>query len=260
MEGVLNVGDVVLAEKVSPKLRLPLERGDIVLFRPPEALSRIVAESGGRFGGRDLFVKRIAAVAGDNVRLDDETGGQTILIDGVPAPRPALACQIDPPAAAAEPPRAEYKADALTAGLDRDVALRVQALQDGGRISSDEAEALVRDLTLPKQLDDAVLSVQKRAAARITTYPSPDQLVLGSGGVDHTREVSPGTVFVLGDCAEASTDSRTWGELPESSVVARPFLRVWPPDRLGTIDKTTDLNPFRRSLDLNRASIEKLQQ
>jgi signal peptidase I len=82
MDGTLKVGDVVLAEKVSPKLRLPLERGDIIFFRPPAELSEIVADTGGRIGSRDLFVKRVAGVAGDNVRIDEETGGQTILIDG----------------------------------------------------------------------------------------------------------------------------------------------------------------------------------
>ena len=47
MEYTLKVGDVVLAEKVSSLLRLPYEAGDLVLFSPPPALERVVAEAGG---------------------------------------------------------------------------------------------------------------------------------------------------------------------------------------------------------------------
>lgn len=252
MEGTLKVGDVVLAEKVSPKLHLPLERGDIILFRPPEELSKIVAQSGGHIGGRDLIVKRVAGVAGDNIRLDDETGGQSILIDGSPSPSPALACPSDPPV--------EGRGASEGASVDAEILQRVQALQDEGRISDAEAEALLRDVTLPSATAELVESVRARAAARIASYPPTDQLVLGSSGVDHTREVSENAVFVLGDCARASTDSRSWGELPTSSVVARPFVRVWPPGRIGTIEKTADLNPFRRSLtDFSQDFISELQ-
>ena len=31
----------------------------------------------------------------------------------------------------------------------------------------------------------------------------------------------------LGDCEARSTDSRVWGPLAQSRVVARPVLRVW---------------------------------
>jgi type IV secretory pathway protease TraF len=258
MEGTLQVGDVVLTEKISPKFRLPLERGDIIFFRAPEELSKIVAQSGGRIGGRDLIVKRVAGIAGDSVRLDDETSGQSILIDGVPFPRPALACPMDQPAAQGVAGAAESAS--VPARIDAEVEKRVQALQDQGRISSSEAEALLRDVAQPQATEDVVQSVVDRAAARVSNYPPPDQRVYGSSGVYHTLEVSEKSVFVLGDCAAHSTDSRTWGELPESAVVGRPFLRVWPPDRIGSIEKTADLNPFRRSFEqLRRQVIAKLR-
>ena len=78
MEGTLRVQDVVLAEKVSSLLRLPLERGDLVLFEAPPELLAIAADDGTRVGGRDLFVKRIAAVGGDSV---------TCLLYTSPSPR-----------------------------------------------------------------------------------------------------------------------------------------------------------------------------
>jgi signal peptidase I len=247
MEGTLMVGDVVLADKVSPKLHLPLERGDIIFFRPPEELSKIVAHTRGRIGARDLFVKRVAGIAGDSIRLDDETGGQSILIDGSPYAPPALVCPSDIPAAQGDMEQVSAGVPAREE-LDRGVAERLQALQAKGRISSAEAAALLRDVTQPQTTHEVVESVLDRAAARISNYPFQEQLLLGSSIVDHTHTISEHEVFVLGDCARASTDSRSWGDLPESLVVARPFLRVWPPNRMGTIEKTADLNPFRRSL------------
>ena len=53
-------------------------------------------------------------------------------------------------------------------------------------------------------------------------------------------------MYVLGDCEARSTDSRVWGALAARNVVARPVLRVWPLERVGTVDDTVDLNPFRR--------------
>ena len=65
--------------------------------------------------------------------------------------------------------------------------------------------------------------------------------------------VPSGTVFVLGDCEARSTDSRAFGPLEVSRVVARPVVRVWPLVRAGAIETTTDLNPFRRALLRYRA-------
>lgn len=42
-------------------------------------------------------------------------------------------------------------------------------------------------------------------------------------------------VFVLGDNRTQSEDSRAFGAIPESSIVGRAFVRLWPPSRLGGI-------------------------
>jgi signal peptidase I len=253
MDSTLMVGDVVLADKVSPKLHLPLERGDIIFFRPPEELAKIAEKSGSRIGGRDLVVKRVAGIAGDNIRLDDETDGQSILIDGSPYPRPASGCRAD--LAGAEATVADRAT--VPAAADSEIEQRLEQLRRTGKISSAEADALLRDVTQPEATDEAVESVLNRSEARISTaFPSQDQELLFPVSKYHTQKVSEHSVFVLGDCAQASTDSRYWGELPESLVVGRPFLRVWPPNRIGAVDKTADLNPFRRSFVQFREEVD----
>ena len=51
------------------------------------------------------------------------------------------------------------------------------------------------------------------------------------------RLVPDGSLFVLGDCAERSVDSRVWGPLESNYVVGEPVLRLWPPDRMGLINQ-----------------------
>ena len=102
MEATLNVGDVVLAEKLSRIARLPSERGDLVLFSPPPRLQQLVGEAGGKpLGPRDLFVKRVAAVGGDEVELTPSGG---IAVSGVPRARPPLQCADSTPPPGVFPP------------------------------------------------------------------------------------------------------------------------------------------------------------
>lgn len=48
------------------------------------------------------------------------------------------------------------------------------------------------------------------------------------------RSVDGGEIWVEGDNPLASTDSRSFGSLPASSVVGVPFARIWPRPRLLT--------------------------
>jgi signal peptidase I len=79
MDPTLQVGDVLLVDKVSPRLVRQQKVNDIILFSPPSKLQEIVAQSGGKLNNRDLFVKRIAAVPGERVTV--EANGQVIVND-----------------------------------------------------------------------------------------------------------------------------------------------------------------------------------
>jgi len=81
MEPYILPGDVLLVEKASSAVlrREPL-RGEVVLFAPPIALRRIVQEtSPNALSGDTLFVKRVAAVAGDRVEILD---GFSVRVNG----------------------------------------------------------------------------------------------------------------------------------------------------------------------------------
>jgi len=54
-------------------------------------------------------------------------------------------------------------------------------------------------------------------------------------------EVPPGKYFILGDNSWNSYDSRSWGLLDEKDIFGRPFLRYWPPDRAGKVDRGEEI-------------------
>ena len=51
------------------------------------------------------------------------------------------------------------------------------------------------------------------------------------------RRVGEGELFVLGDNRNSSSDSHTWGMLPEGKLVGRAWLSYWPPTQWGVISR-----------------------
>eukprot|EP00177_Eucheuma_denticulatum_P000526 GFKZ01000944.1.p1 GENE.GFKZ01000944.1~~GFKZ01000944.1.p1 ORF type:complete len:322 (+),score=12.00 GFKZ01000944.1:128-1093(+) len=85
MTPTLQVGDALLVEKVSLQNHPP-RRGEIVLFRPPRRLVKIIDENeisrkgpGWNNRGGALFVKRVIAVGGDVA----EIRGLEVLVNGI---------------------------------------------------------------------------------------------------------------------------------------------------------------------------------
>ena len=67
MESTIEIGDQILAQKVSLELGQPVSQGDIVVFHNPDGTSE-----------HDVLVKRVIATAGQTVDLQDGK----VVVDG----------------------------------------------------------------------------------------------------------------------------------------------------------------------------------
>jgi inner membrane protease subunit 1 len=50
--------------------------------------------------------------------------------------------------------------------------------------------------------------------------------------------VPPGSVWLQGDNAMNSTDSRDYGAVPEQMILGRALVRVWPPSGFGAVENS----------------------
>ena len=61
------------------------------------------------------------------------------------------------------------------------------------------------------------------------TFPGPSDAPYS---LHHAYRVPAGDVFVMGDNRTESCDSRYWGPVPESTIVGKVDVRVWPLSRI----------------------------
>jgi len=65
---------------------------------------------------------------------------------------------------------------------------------------------------------------------RDDTYPGPANEPFA---LHHAYRIPAGEVYVMGDNRPDSCDSRYWGPIPESTIVGKVDMRIWPLSRIG---------------------------
>lgn len=60
-----------------------------------------------------------------------------------------------------------------------------------------------------------------------------------TGGDKEAVVVPPGNYFVLGDNRANSSDSRSWGFVPEENIIGKAMFSYWPLSELGGVGNTT---------------------
>lgn len=87
MEPTLMKGDLLLVEKL-PGIYDRTQRGDVILFKPPQSLRDVISKNGGSpIPGSSLFVKRVVGLPGDEHIVMDE-GTKDVTIDNNPSVGP----------------------------------------------------------------------------------------------------------------------------------------------------------------------------
>ena len=114
----------------------------------------------------------------------------------------------------------------LLANLD-DLVKRVVGLP-GDRVSIEDGKVSING----RVLDEPYVNTDANGK-KVETIRQPPYGCEFPGTAAHPYVVPKGWVFVMGDNRQDSIDGRCFGPIPESSIVGRAFVRIWPLNRIG---------------------------
>jgi len=203
----LEIDDRLIIEKVSYHFNAP-QRGDIIVFTPPDTASRCSPNV--KLPIKDAYIKRTIGLPGEEVRFENGR----VYIDG----------------------------KLLSEDYIKDIPHPVPPLEEQVKINGDRV--YINGQPLPddyvKTLADASVPLDKQVKIEggrvyINGRPLPANYVqefVGSPFPPTTVTVPEDAYWVLGDNRNGSCDSRVWGFVSKENIIGRAVVRFWPINRM----------------------------
>ncbi len=205
MTPTIEGNDRIIANRLIYRFR-DIDRGDIIVFDPPQAATRTCGEAG---GGNIPFVKRVIGIPGDTVEVRKET---VVAADG---PVTARVLVVDP------------------ATGERTV--QTIRLQPGDSRSVTYVNGAVYDV--PEAIDPVMLT------GDVGSYGLVGEIDGGPAYEFGPVEVSADSLVVLGDNRPGSCDSHQWRNggdpaplVPQDNVIGQAEVTYWPLSHLTFLD------------------------
>jgi signal peptidase I len=222
----LEIGDKLFVNKIKLGLFVPLSAGRLVHWSEPKRGDIIVFEfrkAGDRNDGED-YIKRVVAIPGDRVRLEDNRlwlNGKPIEVEDLGA---ATCDQHDPDSG--------EKVGSCPCGLQRERIPRT------GQVGDPDVEVTAYETQH---------HVPGPCQGRGFSDPKPDWPAATPPGFEYFGDradnphwpdvvIPEGHVLAFGDNRDQSQDGRYWGLVPFDRVKGTAFLNWWPPSRMGILE------------------------
>jgi signal peptidase I len=81
---------------------------------------------------------------------------------------------------------------------------------------------------------------------RVDGVPLEETYIASRSAYSGSWKLGSDEYFVLGDNRRNSSDSHTWGTLPEENIIGKAWLSYWPPEALGLVPHHGFPEPARR--------------
>ena len=245
MEPTLQVGDVLLVDKLGPRVaaaisaakqqagrgstwKIPAasvaQAGDVVLFAPPPRLRELLPAASTKqklpmfpfFSAFSAFTKVVDPSASPSTVYDP----RSLFVKRVVA-RPGDTVSVDP--------------------LSGVVVVNGERVEGRDQCSAEPLRLIEKYLAMGAA--DWLPAVKAVGGEAVVDGNINDDDANGDSVGDFNgkqpgqlgKVVLENELFLMGDCSDVSIDSRVWGALPAENIVGRPILRIWPPGRFGAI-------------------------
>jgi signal peptidase I len=200
MQPTLEENDRFLINKLT-YLFESVKHGDIILFDAPREAVPVNNQ-------HVQFIKRVMALPGDTI----EVRGGYITVDGN---------RYD---------HSELRTALQTEGRHRSLKIGRNGIYVAGkRISPEAVASAVGSAGKKVEFHPGVVICNGKRLDEPYMVEDPDSDFA-------PMKIKSGTVFVIGDNLNNSSDSRMWGTLPFKAAHGKATLRYWPLERLGQID------------------------